>query len=177
MSQSRLATTQWHTLAATYLSIAILCHKNLAENYPLTNTSTTSTETSKTTNQTISRSFRVRNTAKCTSHGNGSTQKNQLKSGVLLLNAIVSGFCHCKICCGPHATGLTAAGTRPVEGRTVALPRRFPLGSRVIIDGHTYVGEDRTARRFDGRIDVYCASHEKAKRRGISTNLVTIITK
>lgn len=94
-----------------------------------------------------------------------------------LITAVLTAYCACRTCCGPNATGLTAAGTRPIEGRTVALPRRFPLGSRVVIGGHTYIGEDRTARRFDGRIDVYCASHETAKRRGISTNLVTIITK
>lgn len=93
-----------------------------------------------------------------------------------IITAVLTAYCACRTCCGPHATGLTAAGTRPIEGRTVALPRRLPLGSRVVIGGHTYVGEDRTARRFDGRIDVFFADHQAARRFGIRTNNVTIIT-
>jgi 3D (Asp-Asp-Asp) domain-containing protein len=40
-----------------------------------------------------------------------------------------------------------------------------------------YVVEDRLAKKYDARFDIYFASHEAARRYGIQTNLVTIITK
>lgn len=93
-----------------------------------------------------------------------------------ILTAILTAYCACRTCCGPNAAGITASGTRPVAGRTVAIPRAYPLGSRVVIGGHTYVGEDRTARRYDGRIDIFFPTHAAARRFGIRTNTVTIIT-
>ena len=43
----------------------------------------------------------------------------------------------------------------PVVGLTIAIPRRFPLGSVVEIDGKKYIGEDRTNKKFDGRFDIF----------------------
>lgn len=93
-----------------------------------------------------------------------------------VITAILTAYCACRACCGMNATGITAACTRPVAGRTVAIPRAYPLGSRVVIGGHAYVAEDRTARRFNGRIDIFFPTHAAARRFGIQTNKVTIIT-
>ncbi len=84
-------------------------------------------------------------------------------------SATVVFYCGCRRCCGRWSRyGLTASGRRPVEGRTVAGPRRLPFGTRVFLDG---VGwrtiEDRTARRWDGRFEVYVRSHARARRMGI----------
>ena len=79
----------------------------------------------------------------------------------------VTAYCACKICCGPKARGITAAGTRPVQGRTVAASRTIPLGTRIHIEGIGWrTVEDRLAKRFDGRVDVYFASHDAAKKFG-----------
>ena len=53
-----------------------------------------------------------------------------------------------------------------MQGRTVAAPRNVPLGTKVLIDGKPFTVEDRTARRFDGRWDVYFERHQDAKNFG-----------
>ena len=78
----------------------------------------------------------------------------------------ITAYCACTICCGKNAKGITAAGTRPVQGRTVAAPRNVPLGTKVLIDGKPFTVEDRTARRFDGRWDIYFERHQDAKNFG-----------
>lgn len=91
-----------------------------------------------------------------------------------IITAVVTAYCACRVCCGPNAAGITAAGTRPVAGRTVAAPRWVPLGSRVRINGRWYVAEDRTARRYDGRWDIFFRSHDEARAFGKQTNRVEI---
>jgi len=105
-----------------------------------------------------------------------------------ILTAIVSAYCACTICCGSNAKGITASGNKPIEGLTVAIPRRYPLGSRVFLQeipehrntGNSrrdyYLGLDRTASKYDGRVDVYFKNHLQAKKFGIKTNKVIIIT-
>ena len=90
--------------------------------------------------------------------------------------AIVTAFCHCSDCCGPDARGVTASGQRPVTGTTVAAPRNVLFGSAVIIGGHRYTAQDRTARRYDGRFDIYFRTHKEAREFGIRKLTVTIIT-
>ena len=93
-----------------------------------------------------------------------------------LSNFVVTAYCACKVCCGNQASGLDASGRRPVEGVTVALPRRFPLGSIVIIEGREYRGTDRLAKKYDERIDIYFRKHSDAIAWGIKNKRVTIIT-
>lgn len=84
----------------------------------------------------------------------------------LVLIAIVTAYCHCADCCG-KAGQPTASGRMPEAGVTVAGPRSVPLGTWVEIEG---VGrrrvDDRTARRFDGRWDVFMGSHGAARKFG-----------
>ena len=94
----------------------------------------------------------------------------------IVTNLILSAYCSCSLCCGKHATGLDATGHKPKQGITVAIPRRFPLGSKVLIGNHFYTGTDRLARRFDNRIDIYFQSHKDAVRFGIQKQRVKIIT-
>lgn len=91
------------------------------------------------------------------------------------LVAIITAYCACTHCCGPHATGLTSSGTPPKQGVTVAGPRRYAKGTRIVIEGvGERIVEDRTAKRFDGRFDVYFVNHADARKFGIRTNTVTI---
>lgn len=77
-------------------------------------------------------------------------------------------YCNCSICCGEWAGGATASGTYPTAGRTIAVdPDVIPLGSQVIINGHTYVAEDTGSSIVGNRIDVYMDSHEAALDAGV----------
>lgn len=95
--------------------------------------------------------------------------------------ATVTAYCPCVPCCGvkakPADTGITSAGTRAKQGRTIAAPRSIPLGTKVKVEGldGVYTVEDRTARRFDGRWDLYFDNHKAALRWGKQELKVTII--
>ena len=73
-------------------------------------------------------------------------------------------YCPCALCCG-KSDGVTRTGTSAAEGRTVAVdPDVIPLGSEVLLNGQVYIAEDTGVR---GRaLDVFVASHEKAKQMG-----------
>ena len=89
----------------------------------------------------------------------------------------VTAYCACAKCCGAWASKKpqTASGTTPKQGRTVAAPRSVAFGSKVTIAGlGTFVAEDRLAKKFDGRYDVFFADHEAAKRFGIRRLNVTV---
>lgn len=80
----------------------------------------------------------------------------------------ITAYCACNKCCGRWSkTSTTSAGTKPAAGRTAAGPRYIPLGTVVYIAG---VGvrtvEDRTARRYDGRWEIYFDTHQSAKAFG-----------
>jgi len=64
----------------------------------------------------------------------------------------------------------------PEEGITASGPRRFPFGTWVEIEG---IGkrqvQDRLAKRFDNRFEIYFQSHKKAKEFGKRKLNVTIL--
>ena len=84
----------------------------------------------------------------------------------MTISAIVSAYCAAACCC-PSPRQPTASGAWPREGVTVAAPRWVAMGTRVMIDGRPYVVQDRTARRYDGRWDIFVTDHKRAKRLGI----------
>lgn len=59
----------------------------------------------------------------------------------------------------------TASGVYPVEGRTVACDH-LPFGTRVRINGHVYIVEDRFGGGYTNKIDIFMESYEKAIRFG-----------
>ena len=92
-----------------------------------------------------------------------------------MTNLVITAFCACHLCCGKWSGGPTASGVMPKAGVTAAA-NAFPFGTRLRIEG---VGErvvqDRMARRYSNRVDVFFATHEQAKRFGIRTNLVEVV--
>ena len=79
----------------------------------------------------------------------------------------VTAYCPCRTCCGKWAGGPTASGRMPVAGVTVAASRSIPFGTRVYIPGAGWrTVQDRLARRYDDRIDLYMTSHAAALRWG-----------
>lgn len=86
----------------------------------------------------------------------------------------VTAYCPCAKCCGKWAGGPTASGKMPKAGVTVAGPRAFKLGTKVQIPGiGSRIIQDRLAKKFDDRIDLFCASHAEALKWGKRQLLVT----
>ena len=84
-----------------------------------------------------------------------------MQSGIFTAYA----YCACEKCCGRWAEyGLTASGTVPQQGRTVAVdPDVIPLGSELWIDGEgPYIAEDTGSGINGSTIDVYHDSHADA---------------
>ena len=98
-----------------------------------------------------------------------------------IITATITAYCSCKEVC-TKGTGITANGKVPTQGITIAASRSIPFGSKVSIktdDGFavkTYTVQDRLAKRYDNRFDIYFTKHSDAKKFGIKTNKVTIIT-
>ena len=66
------------------------------------------------------------------------------------------------ICNDGDAT-VTATGTTPTAGRTIAVdPDVIPYGTEVIINGHTYIAEDCGTAIQGNRIDILFPTHEEA---------------
>lgn len=87
----------------------------------------------------------------------------------------ISAYCHCSKCCG-KSNGITATGTKVAANRTIAVdPRIIPLGSKVVIDGHTYIAEDTGGNIKGNRIDIYFSSHQEALNWGIKYKDVNIV--
>ena len=79
-----------------------------------------------------------------------------------------TAYCNCDKCCGKWAGGLTASGTVPTEGRTIAAdPAVLPMGSVVTIGGHEYTVEDTGSAIKGNRIDIYFDHHEDALEYGV----------
>ena len=80
---------------------------------------------------------------------------------------IVTAYCACKLCCGSQAQGITASGLRPIEGITIAASRKIPFGTKMYIENVGWrVVQDRLAKKYDSRIDLYFARHKDALQFG-----------
>ena len=87
----------------------------------------------------------------------------------------VTAYCHCSKCCGSYANGYTSSGTKASAGRTVAAPSNLPFGTKLNINGKTYVVEDRGGAIKGNRIDVYVGSHSEALAWGVRYLPVEVI--
>ena len=79
----------------------------------------------------------------------------------------VTAYCSCSKCCGSHANGYTASGTKATAGRTIAAPSNFAFGTKLLINGKEYVVEDRGGAIKGNRIDMYVDSHAQALAWGV----------
>lgn len=98
-----------------------------------------------------------------------------------IITTTLTAYCSCKLCCGQQAKGIIASGKKPVQGITIAASRQIPFGAKVYLASdelHAYTVEDRLAKRFDARFDIYFNKHSDAIKFGIKTNqTVMVITK
>ena len=102
---------------------------------------------------------------------------SKTKSGTLLNNFeyvgsfTLTAYCNCAKCCG-RSGQKTASGTTPKEGRTIAVdPKVIPLGTKVKIDGETYIAEDTGGAIKHNKIDIFFNSHQEALDFGVKKNV------
>lgn len=78
----------------------------------------------------------------------------------------VTAYCACMQCCG-KTNGITASGTKATANRTIAAPSTFKFGTKVVMNGITYVVEDRGGAIQGNRIDIYMDTHAEALQWGV----------
>ena len=76
--------------------------------------------------------------------------------------------------CG-NSNGITASGTHVQQGRTIAAPSWIPFGTTVVINGISYVCEDRGGYISDNRLDIYMDSRDDAMKFGRKELEVTVV--
>ena len=94
--------------------------------------------------------------------GSGSSSSSQ---GTYLGNFTLTAYCNCAQCCGT-AGNLTASGTVPTAGRTVAMAG-VPFGTQLLINGTVYTVEDLGTPY--GHVDIYFGSHSEALAFGLQS--------
>ena len=79
----------------------------------------------------------------------------------------ITGYCPCSSCCG-KSNGVTASGKRATAGRTIAADTsKLPMGTKVVINGHTYTVEDVGGGVRGNHIDMFFSSHSAALQWGV----------
>lgn len=79
----------------------------------------------------------------------------------------LTAYCACEKCCG-KCDGITASGVRAKEGVTIAADTRIlPFGTKVFIDGHEYIVQDKGGAIKGNKIDIYFDSHQEALEFGV----------
>ena len=83
----------------------------------------------------------------------------------------LTAYCGCKSCSGKWGTR-TASGRKAKQGRTIAVDKRkIKLGSKIKINGKTYVAEDVGSGVKGKHIDVFFKSHKETMRFGKKTGV------
>lgn len=86
----------------------------------------------------------------------------------------ITAYCACSKCCGWN-TGITASGAKATSNHTIAAPKTFSFGTKVVINGQTYTVEDRGGAIQGNRIDVYMDSHSEALAWGVRYLYVEVL--
>lgn len=101
-------------------------------------------------------------TAACSSENSFETGEPDQHLGVFRITA----YCNCETC--TKYNSLTYAGTVPRAAHTIAADlSRYPLGTKLLIDGIVYTVEDKGSSLIGNKIDIYFASHEEALDFGV----------
>lgn len=80
----------------------------------------------------------------------------------------VTAYCACEKCCGKWSKyNKTANGQTPKQGITCAAPRNIKFNTRLNIQSlGIRVVQDRLAKKYDNRIDIYFSNHKEALKFG-----------
>lgn len=105
-----------------------------------------------------------------TSRDSSSTRTES--SGVQIYK--VTAYCPCMKCCG-KTNGITASGTKATAGRTIATDSKFAFGTKLSINGTTYIVEDRGGAIKGNKIDLYFDTHAEALKWGVKYLPVEVV--
>lgn len=93
--------------------------------------------------------------------GQTTTPVTASESGECLGTFTITAYCGCNEC--SKGNNLTATGTVPAEGRTIAADTSvLPYGTQVVIDGIVYTVEDCGSGVCGNHIDIFFSTHERA---------------
>lgn len=127
----------------TAVSVAYITDKRQQETQETTTTTETTIEVIETTEQ--------------------ETEPELIPLGKFKLTA----YCPCVKCCGKN-DGITASGSEATAGRTIAVdPSIIPYGTQLVINGHTYIAEDRGGAVKGNSADIFFNSHADALAFGV----------
>jgi 3D (Asp-Asp-Asp) domain-containing protein len=102
-------------------------------------------------------------------------KKNKRKARYKTITCKLTAYCPCRQCSGGYGTR-TATGTRCKAGRTIAVDRhKIKLGSKVIINNHTYKAEDVGGGVRGNHIDIYFNNHRQTTRFGVKYRRVKVL--
>lgn len=99
------------------------------------------------------------------SSDSSSESSSSSSQGNYLGTFTLTAYCNCAQCCGT-AGNLTASGTVPTAGRTVAMAG-VPFGTQLLINGNVYTVEDLGTPY--GHVDIYFNSHSEALAFGLQS--------
>ena len=103
------------------------------------------------------------------------TVDNTVENWVSLGNFTATAYCPCNSCSGGWGSS-TATGAKATEGRTIAVdPKVIPYGTKVKINGHTYIAEDCGGAIKGNKIDIYYDTHAKTSTWGKRTVEVFVL--
>lgn len=75
---------------------------------------------------------------------------------LVLVLANVTHYTKQSSCHYPRGGGcLTASGTIATAGTTAACPRKYKFGTKIKVDGKIYECQDRLAKKYDSRFDIF----------------------
>lgn len=99
------------------------------------------------------------------SEDQSSSESTNSGRGKYLGNFTLTAYCNCAQCCGT-AGNLTASGTVPAAGRTVAMAG-VPFGTQLLINGNVYTVEDLGTPY--GHVDIFFDNHSDALSFGLQS--------
>lgn len=113
----------------------------------------------------------------------GKAKPPKKKKPYKVKNVTITFYCNCKKCCGREPDdagyGICADGTKACKGTLAADWSKFPKGSKIefkMPDGTTVSGtvHDKGGAVKGNHLDVWCASHAEAGKKGTFTTTITV---
>ena len=87
----------------------------------------------------------------------------------------LTAYCGCRKCSGKWGAR-TASGKKAKQGRTIAVDKRkIKLGSKVQINGKTYVAEDVGGGVKGNHVDIFFDTHSQTRQHGKQTQEVFLV--
>lgn len=94
------------------------------------------------------------------------TENGETRELVSLGTYTITAYCPCKKCNGKWAGGITASGVYAKANHTIAAPKNFKFGTKLVINGITYTVEDRGGAIKGKKLDIYFSNHSEALKFG-----------